>query len=328
MIRLAQFNHSETPPPSIWGEKGDQLKIKGEYETAETFERGELNIVPWYDGAWKYVLRPIDKRFAEWSAEQHEKACRNPNVGYSQTSERTSFYQTLDFEKDAGSIEIPCNGDCSSGWAAIAKVWGIDVDVNAWTGSMLNEAVNSRAYIILSDHRITRSSNYLLKGDVVLRPAGDTGGHTATVIDDGDEYQGYEIFAKAAYGSWNIRRAPSKLSNVVEVLNGDDDIVVLLQKNGWYLVEDVRSGKRGWISAAGIRAKIVTVMRDTWLRSEPNIINDVNKIKVIAAGTDLIYSGYYKIDGRGVKWFYATDGERRGYVSGRNSFEMGWINGI
>lgn len=326
MTRFAQFNHSETPPPSIWGEPGDQLKVPGEYESAVTFLRGELNIVPWYNGSWRWLLRPVNEMHAVKMAEYAVEAARNPKVGYSQTNDRLSFYRELENNISPYFIENPCNADCSSGWAAMSNKAGIEVDPNAWTGSMLAEAVESGGYLFSNASEFLAGPEYLKEGDVLLRPATtEAGGHTVTVIDNGSQMVD-EHFANAIVspGRWNLRYSPSITSDIITELSGGEIMKVMLpciQRGDyyWYYVVIMnRGGISGFISRPAItQTKRVEIVRDTWLRNLPSLGGD--RLAVVPAGSYVLYNGDSPEDYRGVTWYRVAYANKWGYVSSKNA---------
>lgn len=324
MIRLAQFNHSETPPPSIWGEPGDQLKVPGEYETADTFLRGELNIVPWYNGAWKWLLRAVNHKKAERMAMYAEEAARNPKVGYSQTNDRLSYHRELQGVVSPFWIEYPCNGDCSSGWAANSNKAGIKVDPNAWTGSMLKEAAASGDYLISDAAEFLAGPNYLKEGDVLLRPAtSEVGGHTVTVLDPGTQ-MAEEDFADAIVspGRWNLRYSPSIAGNIITELSGGERMEVMLpciQRGDyyWFYVCIPDRNITGFISRPAItQTRKVEILADTWLRSLPSLYGQ--RFAVVPAGSYVLYNGHSPEDCRGVTWYCVAYSNQWGYVSSKN----------
>lgn len=324
MTRFAQFNHSETPPPSIWGEPGDQLKVPGEYESAPVFIRGELNIVPWYNGAWKWLLRPMDPYKAVLIAQYAELAARNPRVGYSQTNDRLSFHRELQKVLNPYFIDTPCNGDCSSGWAGISNKAGIKVDPNAWTGSMLQEALASGGYLISDAAEFLAGPDYLMEGDVLLRPATtEVGGHTVTVIDTGNQMED-DDFANAVVspGRWNLRYSPAITSNIITELSGGEVLEVMLpcvQRGDyyWYYVGIPERNISGFISRPAItQTKKVVILADTWLRSLPSLYGQ--RFAVVPAGSYVLYNGHSPEDTRGVSWYCVAYANQWGYVSSKN----------
>lgn len=324
MVRFAQFNHSETPPPSIWGEKGDQLKVPGEYESADTFLRGELNIVPWYNGSWRWLLRPVNEMHAVKMAEYAEEAARNPKVGYSQTNDRMSFHRELEDAISPRFIDRPCNGDCSSGWAAMSNKAGIKVDPNAWTGSMLQEAAACGGYLISDAAEFLAGPDYLEEGDVLLRPATtEAGGHTVTVIDNGSQ-MGDELFANAIVspGRWNLRYSPSITSDIITELSGGEIMEVMLpciQRGDyyWYYVVITNRGISGFLSRPAItQTEKVEIVRDTWLRDIPSLAGQ--RLGVVPEGSYVLYNGSSREDFRGVTWYRVAYANRWGYVSSKN----------
>lgn len=325
MVRFAQFNHSETAPPSIWGEPGDQLKVRGEYESSETFIRGELNIVPWYNGSWKWLLRPVDPVFAQEIALYAEEAARNPKVGYSQTNDRLSYHRELQQVLTPFRIKNACNGDCSSGWAANSNKAGIKVDPNAWTGSMLQEAAASGEYLISDAAEFLATPDYLREGDVLLRPATtEVGGHTVTVIDNGYEMEEEEYAdAVVSPGLWNLRYSPSITGDIITVLSGGEKIEVMLpciQRGDyyWYYVRIPGRNISGFISRRAIvQTMKVEILADTWLRMFPSLGG--SRLIVVPAGSYVLYNGESKTDERGVAWYCVAYANQWGYISSKNS---------
>lgn len=326
MVRVAQFNHSETPPPSIWGVPGDQLKVKGEYETSYVFERGELNIVPWYDGQWSMAFRPIDKANAARLADLANATCRNPKVGYSQTNDRESFYREL---KEAGwdpdRIANKCNGDCSAGFAALSTAAGMEMPKDLYTGNMATYIITSGHYLMMKTAQFLASPDYLLPGDVLLRPAThERGGHTLTVIDEGDQSC---LYSRAVVngGTWNLRRSPTYYCDVVDVLKGGLNIRIYLpciwcDGISWYYADT--GGCRGFISRVAFTPyHEVEVFNDTWLRTAPNLRG--KKIIVVpASDSTLISTGTWEEDDRGVIWHQVAYANRWGWVSSKNASKI------
>ena len=323
MVRIAQFNHSETPPPSIWGEPGDQLKVKGEYERAATFERGELNIVPWYDGNWTFAFRPIDKVKAARLADLANATCRNPKVGYSQTNDRESFYRELEAVGwDPDRIAKECNSDCSAGFAALSTAAGMEMPKDLYTGNMALHIINSEQYLIMKKAQFLASPDYLLPGDVLLRPATpERGGHTLTVIEEGEQVG---LYARAVVnsGTWNLRRSPNYYCDAVDVLKGGLNIRIYLpciwcDGISWYYADT--GGCRGFISRAAFKPyHEVEVHYDTWLRTRPNLRG--GQISVVpASDSTIISTGDFEKDDRGVIWFQVAYGNRWGWVSSKNA---------
>ena len=323
MLRLAQFNHSETPPPSTWGVPGDQLKRCGEYETAEVFETGELNIVPYYNGNWDWVLRPIDYTKAIELAHKAEISCRNPKIGYGQTNDRESFYRELkEVEWHPDRIAHDCNGDCSAGWAALSNAVGISVPPSAWTGSMRQAAGDSGEYLVIPAKDV--APYYLLPGDALLREPGlDYGGHTATVLDSGEEMM-VTFSATLNDGTWNCRTRPEIGAAPIEIYEGGESLNVWLpainrDNRTWFFVYNrTRENKRrGFMSAAAFAPRVgLEAVDDTWLRLGAGLQSE--KLCVIPRGAVVYFGGSSRKDDRGVRWYLVAYANRWGWASSKN----------
>lgn len=310
-VRIAQFNISENG--TIFGERGDQLKVPGSYETADTFA-GELEIRP-YSGSWDVVFRPIDRSAASLLARNAEATVRNPMVGYSQNpagkpTERMSFYQAL---KSAGwdpaKIKTPVNADCSSGMAAWLCSVGIWVDPNMTTATERHILEQTDEFLILTDHIFTESSDYLMPGDVLLRQ-----GHTALAIDYG-RFVRSTIPGTMYRDMWH-RADPDTTGRQLGIARSGDvvDAYMPMMHGRWYQI--VLNGDIGWTAATGwdwmYLAKVTGWQVN--IRELPSINSAV--LATVGYGQRLPATGITSDDSRGITWHQVASGDVIGWISG------------
>lgn len=167
-VRIAHASISETG--TINGKKGDQTGK-------------EVCIRDYYARGWNVVLRPISTSFAESTATSAEILAKNNNVGYGQ-ADRNSAYKSYKKVKDLSKIALS-NIDCSAfvTLCAIASgCKGLEYSDNAPTTRTMRKAfVDSGYYIALTDKKYLDSSDYLKRGDVLVKE----GTHTVMVLDNG-----------------------------------------------------------------------------------------------------------------------------------------------
>ena len=137
---------------------------------------GEWTLRNWYNRPWKCVLRHPDSTVRSMIANMAREAANNDKIGYDQY-QRTSFWTQLKKAKyRPQDINTVCEADCSSGVAAIIKGAGyrlagakdlIGVSTDLWTGNM-RSALKKAGFTVLTDSKYLTTSDYLLKGDILL----------------------------------------------------------------------------------------------------------------------------------------------------------------
>jgi hypothetical protein len=187
IIRIGHASQSEFA--SKYGYAGDQGFRNGGMLFEEVREDQHADITAF---GFNVLLRPNYELFpelAELSAMACEDACGNDNIGYSQAAQydnkdRTSLYSEA--EKvgfDLSKITTPCNTDCSAFMAVCARAGGADVSKYSTTSSMASTFTASGAYIKKTDAKYFSSSDYLQRGDILVR----AGSHTVMVLDNGSK---------------------------------------------------------------------------------------------------------------------------------------------
>lgn len=142
----------------------------------------EVCIRNWYDKEWDCVLRPKQSALAENSARICETICENDVVGYNQARRNDLWKAYLKTKKISPITKVSC--DCSSFMTYCAILGGANIsygDNAPTTSNMESKFKASGNYEVLTDKKYTDSSDYLKRGDILLRK----GHHTVMVLTDG-----------------------------------------------------------------------------------------------------------------------------------------------
>lgn len=314
MIRIAQFNHPENG--GLYGRPGDQL-FPANGKTAETYE-AEVNIVPVGTG-WKRIFRPVSPEQGDEIADLMERTARNPYVGYSQGPTRYTFGDVLRLaDNDPDKIMTYCNGDCSSGTAAVCNAAGIGVRPEMTTATEKRDLMTTRKFLIIEDE-LRIKPELMRRGDILWRD-----GHTAIVIDAGE----WAPLVIIMYASERVkmRLGPGVIYPSIGEIPAGCTLSAhypYLGPNGWALV--LYEGRRCWASLKYLKP------------SDPNDVIVVTGWKVnIRSGawlgapvleTARIDDKYQRarhmvdiIDERGVKWYAVylrNEPGETGYISSK-----------
>lgn len=138
----------------------------------------------WYDKDWDAVLRPKTSALAENSARICEVICENENVGYDQNQRNSLWKAYLRTLKVSPIEKVEC--DCSSFMTYCAILGGANIpygDNAPTTSTMVSIFKASGCYEVLTDKKHLESSDYLKRGDILVRK----GHHTAMVLTDGSK---------------------------------------------------------------------------------------------------------------------------------------------
>lgn len=151
----------------------------------------EWYIRSWYNRPWDTVIRFQDVKIADMIATLSIYAAQNNQIGYDQ-GQRTSYWTAL---KKAGydprAIKTPCEDDCSAGVMANVRAaleltghsnWAKNINIHATTWTMKGSICSCGAKVkTFTDASHTKSTKYLLPGDILLR----TSAHTAVNLGIG-----------------------------------------------------------------------------------------------------------------------------------------------
>lgn len=166
----------------------------------------EVCIRSWYNKPWTICLRHPDRKVREQIATAAETLASKPVnslIGYDQ-KERNTFhavakkcnYNLIDFINEH---EL-CETDCSAFVTCVclfAGVKGLEYSGNAPTTSTMKSTFKKVGFDVLTDKKFVAQTDYLSKGDILLKP----GSHTVIVLDDGAKYgqaQVVECYPKCA----------------------------------------------------------------------------------------------------------------------------------
>lgn len=146
---------------------------------------GEVAIENWYlhKKGW-YVIRANSATVRKKIAYAMEAACNNKHIGYAQDTR----YKAQDWCKyknggnyDPATITEDVNVDCSALVRLCVTYAGVTVG-DMYTGSMPRILKETGQFTVISDTKITNSSDYQMLGDILVTRST---GHTVVVLDDG-----------------------------------------------------------------------------------------------------------------------------------------------
>lgn len=141
----------------------------------------EWEIAGWYSRPWTVMLRYPDRKVGQMIATLSKAAALNDNIGYDQ-NERLTFWEALKKANyDPANITTKCEADCSAGVAAIVKATGYKLGIKSlqnvpydmYTGNEQDE-LTSAGFVAYTASKYLNSDNYLLPGDILLKPYSHT----------------------------------------------------------------------------------------------------------------------------------------------------------
>lgn len=315
MVRIGQFNHPENG--GLYGRPGDQL-FPADGKTAETFE-AEVNIAPVGTG-WKRIFRPVDPGMGDEAADIMELTARNPHVGYSQGPTRYSFGDALRLaDNDPEKIVTDCNGDCSSGTAAICNAAGCGVNPEMTTATEKRDLMTSRQFLLIEDE-LRIKPELMHRGDILWRD-----GHTAIVIDVGGEVRSGALVMYASERV-KMRLGPGIVYPAIGEIPAGRLVMAYdpyLGPNGWTPV--LYEGRRCWASLKYIKPAdpqdvIVVIGWKVNVRSDARLGAPV--LETARIDDRYIRDWYFDdwTDERGVTWYAVrlrTEPGKSGYISSK-----------
>lgn len=130
------------------------------------------------------VLRPKTTTLANASASVCEAGCANNHIGYSQNSRNTLNTRAVAVDYDLSKVSIDCNTDCSAFMTVCAIAGGAKIEYGSnapTTTTMRTRFKQSGYYTVLTDNKYTQQTDYLKRGDILVRE----GHHTIMVLENG-----------------------------------------------------------------------------------------------------------------------------------------------
>lgn len=157
------------------GKQGDQTKK-------------EYRIRDWYSFGQRYVLRHPNIQIGMQIAQLGRDAANNDHIGYDQNTRMGFYNQLRNVNWNPSAITTNCSADCSSSTCTIVYAVGQltgdsfcqAISPSLSTGAMLGP-YRSAGFIVLTDSKYLNSGDYLLPGDIQLKP----GSHTNINLDAG-----------------------------------------------------------------------------------------------------------------------------------------------
>ena len=309
MIRVAQAGSDERYVYN-GGKAGDQRK--GTPDANGCFV-GELNIQPWYNKPWDYLIRPNDAAVAEKMAACAEKIVRNVNIGYDQSQDETLWEAIDKLGWNLSSIDKvpPCETDCCRKIDVCVRMAGILNIPNLkhkWTGNIRTALENSGHFTVIKDKDVVQTTKSLRRGDLLLQE----GHHIVIVLDTSTS--GGKPYRIANCLACHLRFEGSTKGKHIAYLHPGD--VVSLSgwaPTGWGKV--TYNGKTGYVSPKYlVEVKRVKATEQVWLRSGAG--TGYASIIVIPKGTTLDWDGRTAMNGT-TTWYALSYGGYSGFSSGK-----------
>lgn len=144
----------------------------------------EICIRSWYAKGWTVLLRAKDAAVRKRIAQSCAAACANDNLGYDQGGRNTGLEKAKGAGWDLSKITSKAEFDCSSLVTACVQAAGVQVwsGGNAPTTRTLEKLLTATgAFDALRDSKYLTGTDYLLEGDILLKP----GSHVVVVLDNG-----------------------------------------------------------------------------------------------------------------------------------------------
>ena len=143
---------------------------------------GEVSTQAWYlhSKGW-IVIRAKDPAVREKIARNMQAICDNDNIGYCQDHRSTLTAAAKPYGYDASKVTTKVETDCSEGVRNCVLYAGINVGSFS-TYSEVSMLKNTGAFDILEDDKHCKSSDYLLRGDILVT---GSKGHTVVVLTNG-----------------------------------------------------------------------------------------------------------------------------------------------
>lgn len=166
----------------------------------------EVCVRTWYNKPWTVCLRHPDRKVREQIADIAEMLATPPVnslIGYDQ-NERNSLHNVAksckyDIVEFINAHEL-CETDCSAFVTCVCLFAGLkqlEYSGNAPTTSTMKATFKKAGFNVLTDEKYVSMTDYLSKGDILLKPSA----HTAIVLDDGEAYGNESAYFPRYHGA-------------------------------------------------------------------------------------------------------------------------------
>lgn len=277
----------------------------------------EVETQAWYKHSKGWILiRPKSAEAREKIAKDMEYACANNNIGYDQSQNGTLFNVAKKVGFDCSKVTTKCETDCSRLVRVCLWYAGIEAPI-FYTGNQVETLEKMGVFEILRTPKYTESSNYLLRGDILVTK---TTGHTVVVLDNGAKVgKTYVILREGVTGA-KVKELQEAL-NYFGYRNADGEalkvdgkfgartaaVLAAMQKDQGLKVDSV-CGSDTWIRLDEMKkaVKKVRLTSNSYLRAKP--VTGAKKLKILKAGSTYTAT-------RGSAWVYLLEPE--GFVPGK-----------
>lgn len=153
----------------------------------------EVCVRTWYNKPWSICLRHPDRKVREQIAEIAEILATPPVnslIGYDQNERNTLHDVARQCKYDVVTFineHQLCETDCSAFVTCVCLFAGLkqlEYSGNAPTTSTMKATFKKAGFNVLTDEKYVAGTEYLSKGDILLKPSS----HTVIVLDDGEKY--------------------------------------------------------------------------------------------------------------------------------------------
>lgn len=201
-VRIAEGVHDEKGRyrgGKSGDQTGDEVRIRNHYNLNATV-----------------VVRFNKPEMREKIAFDMERAALNQKIGYDQYERNTVYTQAKKHSWDMGAIDVNCECDCSSSTTVASIYAGCSEKTMyqgncATTSNLRTRLMKSADVTIYTTTKYTRSSDYLMRGDIVIR-------------------EGHHVYVVLSNGS-KMTTTPATSVSMVEVVMSGNSIIKQGQKH-------------------------------------------------------------------------------------------------
>ena len=283
---------------------------------------GECSMQEWYlhPQGW-VVIRAKRADVRECLAQDMEYIVNNPHIGYSQPKDQTLYIASKPYGFDASKVTTDCDTDCARAERVCICYAGVKLDIpvligcpDFYTGTEISVLGNLGEFDILRDDKYCKSSDYLLRGDILCTPSK---GHTVTVLTDGPKVGGAVVYK--ATGNVYIREgAGTEYPTLGVIPKGGLFYSKSVTENGW--AQGEYEGIHGYASLkyltpAEVKEPMLAVATgNVWERVTAGILGKA--IQVIPKGAMVKLTGKTK-NVLLTKWYEVNYNGKVGWASSK-----------
>lgn len=150
---------------TVNGKKGDQT---GKEVMTQSFGSG---------GTWERIYRPKSTSVARKIATAMSQACKNNNIGYSQSDRLSLDKEAKKHDYNLSNVG-KCNCDCSSLDAVCINAAGVKINPGMYSGSAPTLISNTGKFTCITDAKLCKKGKGLRAGDILWRK-----GHMGVVVE-------------------------------------------------------------------------------------------------------------------------------------------------